>query len=157
MEIGDRAWGIKMIKDLIDSINGGYKAGMGGAPPVGGHVIKYIKDNSVLNEGREILDELPVGFSGFFFSEEYIAYFGFVNLDRPSQSFYMTFRGGFEDTNLYDMLRKWEIYRKDGWGENPQEWNVNNFWDITDLVMGGIKRGLFINWPLDPPRIGDGV
>ena len=150
-----------MIGDLIGSINGGYKAGMGGAPPVGGHVIKYIKDNSVLNEGRDDLTKLPVGFSGFFFSERDGVYFGFVNLDRPSQSFYLSIPDYFEDTNLYDLQQRWAEYRENEWGERVEErrmgWSVNNFWDITDLVMGGIKRGLFINWPLDPPRIGDGV
>ena len=88
MELGDRAWARKMIGEFIGSFDGSH-LGSEVSPYVGANVIKYIKDNSVLNEGREGLDKLPVGFSGFFFSERDAKYFGFVN-SGPTLSIFLS-------------------------------------------------------------------
>ena len=165
MEVGDRAWAKKMIGEFIGSF-GGSHLGSEVSPYVGATVIKYIKDNSVLNEGRESLDKqghIPLDFQGFFFSERDTKYFGFINSDRPSQSFYLCFFNDFEDRNLFVLQQNIKDMKVHDWGRNlsgaKYGWSVTNFWDITDLVMRGIsiKKGLFINWPLDPPRIGDDV
>ena len=163
MAFGGRLWGMKKIEEFIGSKMWVDRHSF--IANYGADMVKYIKDNSVLNLGRRNNEYLPRGFEGFFYSERgsnTSLYFGFVNLNMPSESFYIILKKEARSNSQMILQRLYASAtagNPNDWGGFPAEsavdWGIPNVWDITDLVINGStpKRGLFINWPLDPPRI----
>ena len=147
MELGDRLWGMNMIKEFLYSSS---------VAEVG--ATNYIKNNSVVNEDRDGVSHLPAGFEGFYYSERnwsakdkgVAGYFGFVNRIANDESFYITLPPLWSERSLTDIQELCVDATMHGWGpsydwESAIGWSISNFWDITDLVMRGssIKEGLF--------------
>ena len=127
-------------------------------------MVAYIKLNSFVNKDRDRNDHLPFGFEGFFYAERKSlndGWFGFINLSMPDECFYLPIPHSIMEGKLKGIQQMCIPDNLNWWGPinypDGIVFNIPKLWDITDLIMRVIKQtqhGLFINWPLDPPRIG---